>query len=177
MPKRDPVNFHLDQQNAVSDDCNHARELFNKSRYGALKENKLVISLLEALYLLSKEKIVVLDKRGKEIDFETLFRKAKKYEPDIKIRYPVFKDLRERGYVVKTALKFGADFRVYDRGIKPGEDHARWVVYAVYESDKQTWFEFSSKSRVAHSTRKNLLIGVVDAEEDVTYYEVSWVRP
>jgi len=37
--------------------------------------------------------------------------------------------------------------------------------------------DFSAKNRVAHSTKKNLLIGIVDEENDVTYYEISWVKP
>jgi tRNA-intron endonuclease len=85
--------------------------------------------------------------------------------------------LRKIGYVVKTALKFGADFRVYDKGVKPGEDHAKWIVYPVKESDFITWYEFSAKNRVAHSTKKKLLIGVVDGESDVTYYEIAWRKP
>jgi tRNA-intron endonuclease len=89
----------------------------------------------------------------------------------------VFKDLRNRGYIVKTALKFGADFRVYDRGVKPGEDHARWIIYPVHEASGLTWYEFAAKNRVAHSTKKRLMMGIVDDEGDVTYYEIRWVRP
>ena len=85
--------------------------------------------------------------------------------------------MRRRGYIVKTALKFGADFRVYDRGVKPGEDHAKWVVFPVSEGDGLTWFEFSAKNRVAHSTKKKLLMGIADAEGEITYYEVGWIRP
>ncbi|HLC72503.1 MAG TPA: tRNA-intron lyase, partial [Candidatus Nanoarchaeia archaeon] len=93
------------------------------------------------------------------------------------IRYAVFRDMRSRGYIVKTALKFGADFRVYDRGIKPGDDHAKWILYPVHEGETLTWYDFSAKSRVAHSTRKSLLIGVVDDEGDVTYWQAMWTRP
>ena len=89
----------------------------------------------------------------------------------------MFKDIRNRGYIVKTALKFGAEFRVYDRGVKPGEDHARWIVYPVKESSTLTWHDFSAKNRVAHSTKKRLMICIVDEENDVTYYEVKWLRP
>jgi tRNA-intron endonuclease len=78
---------------------------------------------------------------------------------------------------VKTALKFGADFRVYERGIKPGQDHAKWILYPVNEGGTLTWHDFSAKNRVAHSTRKKLLIGAVDTEGDVTYWQVNWVRP
>ena len=87
------------------------------------------------------------------------------------------RDRGSRGYIVKTALKFGADFRVYDRGVKPGEDHARWVVYPVHEGSVLTWYEFAAKNRVAHSTKKRLMLGIVDDEGDVTYYEVRWMRP
>ena len=85
--------------------------------------------------------------------------------------------MRSRGYIVKTALKFGADFRVYDKGIKPGEDHAKWVVFPVHESNTLTWHDFSAKNRVSHSTRKKLLMAIVDNEDDVTYYEIAWKKP
>ena len=45
------------------------------------------------------------------------------------------------------------------------------------ENDTETWREFSAKMRVAHSTRKALLIGCVDAEGDTTYWEVRWRKP
>ena len=104
-------------------------------------------------------------------------KKAQRKDKRFWIRYAVFKDLRERGYIIKTALKFGADFRVYPRGVKPGEDHAKWIVYPVHESEAMTWYEFSAKNRVAHSTKKNLMMGVVDDEGDVSYWEVGWVKP
>ena len=102
---------------------------------------------------------------------------ASKLEKDFWVRYIVFRDMRNRGYLVKTALKFGADFRVYDRGIKPGDDHAKWILFPVSESKGFTWYTFSAMNRVAHSTRKNLLVGIVDSENDVTYYEISWTKP
>jgi tRNA-intron endonuclease len=129
MPKKLSVKCFFREKSVVSEDSNPARELYNKSRYGVMKSGKVTLSLLEAVYLVEKEKIIVHDGRNKEMSFETLMRRSKKEEPNINVRYPVFRDLRDRGYIVKTALKFGADFRVYDRGVKPGEDHARWVVF------------------------------------------------
>jgi len=155
-----------------------ARDLYNTSRYGALLDDgRVQLSLLEAVYLLSKKKIQLKDKKGRSLNGDMLVKAAKKIEPNFFTRYAVFKDIRNRGYVIKTALKFGADFRVYDRGVKPGEDHAKWVVFPVHEASTLTWHEFSAKNRVAHSTRKKLLIGIVDDEGDVTYYEIRWMRP
>lgn len=158
-----------------SDDAN---ELYNHARYGILLEDgKLQLSLLEALYLLEKGRVNILTSAKRKLSFENFLKRAKKLEPTFWIRYVVFKDMRNRGYIVKTALKFGADFRIYDRGIKPGEDHARWVVYPVHEGSTLTWYDFAAKNRVAHSTKKRLLMAVVDDENDVTYYEVRWMRP
>ena len=85
--------------------------------------------------------------------------------------------MRTRGYVIKTALKYGADFRVYDRGARPGEEHARWILHAVSEQESFDWKKFASMNRVAHSVRKRLMLGILDAEGDVTYYEIRWMRP
>jgi tRNA splicing endonuclease len=55
--------------------------------------------------------------------------------------------------------------------------HARWILYTVRESDISNWHDFAAKNRVAHSTKKALLIAVVDDESDVSYYECLWLRP
>lgn len=166
------------QERVVTESSPHAVELYNSSAYGTeLSEGKLQLSLVEGLYLMEKKRIAIYDGRNKLLDFESYVRRAGRVEPKFWTKYAVYKDMRNRGYIVKTALKFGADFRVYDRGIKPGEDHARWIVYPVYEGEKYTWFDFAAKNRVAHSTKKRLMMGVVDDENDVTYWEIKWVRP
>ena len=105
-----------------------------------------------------------------------MFKKAILFDKKIILKYPVFRDLRKKGYLVKTALKYGADFRVYEKGKKISEEHSKWVVFAEHESKKTSWHEFSAKNRVAHSTKKNLLIAIIDDEGDITYYEVRWVK-
>ena len=180
MPKKkiELIKATFTKDRVLTEDSNNARNLYNTSRFGTILSNKKVqLSLSEALYLQEKDRLEILDGRNKKITSDKFIKKASKIEPSFWIKYNVFKDLRNRGYIVKTALKFGADFRVYDRGIKPGEDHAKWIVYPVHESDVLTWYDFSAKMRVAHSTRKKLLIGCVDDEGDVTYYTVEWVRP
>ncbi len=162
----------------VTENTDVARELFNQSRYGEIQQDgKIQLSLVEAAFLQEKEKLDIFDGKTKRISKEDLIKKAAKQDPNFLVRFSVFKDLRNRGYIVKTALKFGADFRVYDRGIKPGEDHAKWVVYPVKEDSYLTWYEFAAKNRVAHSTKKRLLLAVVDDEGDVSYWECRWIRP
>jgi len=161
----------------MAGESDYAKELYEKSRFGEFKSKKYYYSLFEALYLVEEEKMDVLDDKGKIVSFDNIIKRAKKLEPNFWVKYCAYKEMRKRGYIVKTALKFGADFRIYDRGIKPGEDHAKWILYPVHERHVFTWYDFSAKNRVAHSTKKRLLLGVVDDEGDVTFYEVNWTRP
>ena len=175
---KEPVKAYFSKERVLTESSDNARELYNQSRYGSLLEDgRVQLSLIEALYLLDKKKLIAFDSKDKEINFDTLLKKSQKEEPNFWVRYCVYKDIRNRGYIIKTALKFGADFRIYDRGVKPGEDHAKWVVFPVYEGTTLTWHDFAAKNRVAHSTKKRLLIGILDAENDVTYYEIKWLRP
>jgi len=176
--KRVVVKAMMAGERVITEASDEARELYNQSRFGSLPESgKIELSLLEGFYLMEKGKLDVKSEAGRKVSYDFFLRKARKTEPNFWIRYCVFKDMRNRGYIIKTALKFGADFRVYDRGIKPVEDHARWIVYPVHEASMFSWHDFSAKNRVAHSTKKRLLIGVVDEEGDVTYYEIKWTRP
>lgn len=172
------VKALLAGERVVTESSDEAREFYNQSRFGSLAENgKVELSLIEGFYLMEKGRLAMKNETGKKLTLELYLQKAQKVEPNFWIRYCVYKDIRNRGYIIKTALKFGADFRIYDRGVKPGEDHARWIVYPVHEGETLTWYEFAAKNRVAHSTKKRLLIGIVDDEGDVTYYEIRWMRP
>ena len=125
------------------------------------------------IYLVSKNKIKILHNK-KTLSFEEALSKFQRKNKNFYQKYLVFENLREKGYVVKDALKFGAEFRVYE---KSKTKHAKWIVFVQKESDKINWTEFSSKNRVAHSTKKNLLLAVVGMEGTIVYYEVNWIKP
>jgi len=162
------TKIHSNQTSAFS--------LFEKSRFGEKKSSKVEYSPIETLFLAQEKKLQVVSNK-KVLTEDQLLSKLKRKDKTLETKLPVFSHLRKKGYIVKTALKFGADFRVYKKGIKPGQDHALWLVFAVRESEKISWQEFSSKNRVAHSTRKKLLLGIVDDEDSVTFYEIAWMKP
>ncbi len=170
------IRASFSRESVIAEDKKKAASLYDASRFGEIVGKEYHYSLVEACYLLEKGKMNVYDKKDR-MNVQRFINKARKVEPNFWVRYCVFKDIRDRGYIIKTALKFGADFRVYDRGIKPGEDHAKWIVFPVHEGETFTGFDFAAKNRVAHSTKKKLLLAIVDAESDVTYYETSWIRP
>jgi tRNA-intron endonuclease, archaea type len=160
----------------VMSNSSSAFQMHESGRFGEKVEGKIQYSLTEAYYLMGKGRIAVFQ-GSKKVSSQKFMEIASERESNFFAKCKVFNDLRDRGYVVKTALKFGADFRVYEKGIKPGQDHAKWIVFPVPEASVMTWHDFAAKNRVAHSTKKNLLIGIVDDEGDVTFYEVKWMRP
>ncbi len=156
-----------------------ANQLYQRGAYGKpLSGGKLQLAPVEALYLLDGGKIRVLDRETtKAINFRKLSAKFAERDPDLMLKYLVYSDLRSRGYIVKTGLKFGAHFRVYDRGEKPGETHSKYIVHTLPEGCKLTPTEFARAVRLAHSVRKTILWAVVDDEGDVTYYALTRERP
>ena len=160
----------------IISNASKAVTLYEQSRIGGLENGKIFYSFIEAIYLVERGKLEVFSGK-KKLSHDSLIEKARAKDPNFFTKHSVFRDMRNRGYIVKTALKFGADFRVYEKGVKPGEEHAKWVLYPVSENSVLTWHDFAAKNRVAHSTNKNLLIGIVDDEGDVTYYEIKWLKP
>lgn len=167
------ATFSGDKITSVSPE---AFSLYEKSRLGEKKQNKIEYMPVEALYLFEENKLQIFS-NNKLLDEQQLLKKLRKLDKKIETRLVVFKDLRKKGYILKTALKFGAEFRVYEKGVHPGEDHARWLLYTTSSQDSINWHEFAAKNRIAHSTKKYLLIAIVDEEDDVSYYQISWLKP
>ncbi len=169
---------------------NSAISLYDESGYGKpLPEDKaerLELELVEAAYLLERGKIKVFVKKNekkKSIKFEEFFRISSERVNNFPIQYVVYRDLRERGYLVKTGFKFGTHFRVYDRGVKlkrgpkAPHEHTKWIVHAVAEESAFSLPELSRAVRLAHNIRATMLWAVVDKESDVTYYLVQRITP
>lgn len=154
----------------------YARDLCNRSCIGAMAEKGHVqYSPVEALYLAELDKLQFV-KQKKKISFKTVKHELIKKNPLIVDQLVVYKRLRQQGYIVKSGLKYGAQFRVYEKSVKPGQDHAKWIVEVIHEKDKLKLTDFSAKNRVAHSTKKKLILAIVDDDLDVTFFEINWLR-
>ena len=153
-----------------------ASRLFNKGYFGSFSDGRLELSLEEALYLKEKRGLKLLNEHGKALSAQGFMRIAERRQKRFSVRYRVFKDMRGEGYILKTAFKYGGDFRVYNKGDHPGKAHAMWILYAAGEHESMRFLSFAAMSRVVHSVKKKLLIGIVDDEGSVTYYEMRWMR-
>ncbi len=160
-------------------------ELYEKNGFGdPIESGGIEICPEEALYLIEKKRITVSAEGGKEeLDFDSLLDKFKALYIDIYIRYQVFRDLRDRGLVVRSGLKYGTHFRVYERGVRPKKgvrapwEHAKYLVHAISEGQTYTVPELARFVRLAHSVKKKLWLAIVDGEGDVTYYQIIRVTP
>jgi len=98
--------------------------LYDESGYGKpLPEetpDRVELDLVEAAYLVEKEKMKLFAKDGgkkRKVDFQEIIEFGAKNIGEFHSQFIVFRDLREKGYLVKTGYKFGAVFRVYERGV------------------------------------------------------------
>lgn len=167
-------------------DDEEAEKVHSELYYGKFLEDEgyLELSLVEALHLFDREELVIEDENGEELDRESIFHEFSERDNDFDHKYAVYGDLRERGYIVKTGFKFGAHFRVYDRGVNPykegpkeDREHTKWIVHAVPENFDQSYQDMSRAVRLAQNIRARMMWGVVDSERQVTYYEVERVTP
>ncbi|RLG86406.1 MAG: tRNA-intron lyase [Thermoprotei archaeon] len=170
---------------AVIFDKKAASYLFSRGFYGkpfGVRKPKpseelttpLELSLLEALYLCEKG-VLELIKNNKTMTCEELLTYACMLSPLFKEHYIVYKDLREKGYIVRSGMKFGADFAVYEKG--PGYEHAPYLVTVMKLTDNIDPIEIVSAGRVSHSVRKRLIIALVDpTNHTIRYIMFKWVK-
>ncbi|MBI2658059.1 hypothetical protein HYX08_05190, partial [Candidatus Woesearchaeota archaeon] len=87
---KEPVKAAFSRERVLTESSDNARELYNQSRYGnLLDDGRVQLSLIEALYLMEKKRLVVHDARNKPIDFESFLKKAKR-EPNFWVRFCVY---------------------------------------------------------------------------------------
>src|SRR3989338_1374771 len=90
------------------------QDFLTSKGFGERKE-QFSLSLNESLFLLEQKKIKIKDSKNKIVSFDSLLRQASKNKSFFD-SFIVFKDLKSKGFVVKTGLKFGFSFRVYPKG-------------------------------------------------------------
>jgi tRNA-intron endonuclease len=151
-----------------------SEELHKKEFFGKPFNKGLQLSLVEALYLLEKKVIEIHMRDDKKLTKNEFKKIIMKLQPDLKLRYVVFQDLKKRGLIVKTGFKFGTHFRVYTK--KPEETHAEFLVHVVDKSFKGIWADISRAVRLAHSVNKEIVFAKVDSGK-IDYIKFGRLRP
>ena len=164
------------QDRVIVNDPAEGSALYNRGFFGTPQPGGgLAMNLLEAVYLVEAGRLEVR-RRGKAVGARELFRAASASMDAFEILYLVYRDLRQRGYVVE-ARGGPVDFQVYPRGGAPKKTPSKYWVRALSERAVFDLAELLERAEGAAAVRKTLLLGLVDEESDLTYYSVREAQP
>ena len=134
--------------------------------FGTLRGKRVYFSVLEAIYLADKKRTKVLDDvTGDEIRFADLVRKLSQGKPEVWMKYLVYRDLRDRGYIVREERS--VDFEIYGKGA------VRRLVSIVYEGREASIERLQRLLKMAVTEKKELLLAVIDRRTDIVYYTLG----
>ncbi|ABU81304.1 tRNA-intron lyase [Ignicoccus hospitalis] len=134
----------------------------------------LALSPLEALYLLETGVIEIRDITTDKSYSPEELKEIWKFMEGLEEKYLVYKELRNKGFVVRSGLKYGSDFVVYEFG--PGIDHAPYVVDVLEKGTSLDPSEIVKGGRVAHGVRKRYIMAIVE-NGSINYVMLKWYLP
>jgi len=146
----------------------HLKELRERG-FGRLKGDKIFLSAYETFYLVEKGRIrVVTQRRREELSLRDLVKKLSVGKPEVWIKYLVYRDLRDRGYIVREASS--VDFEVHGKG------PLRRLVSIIFEGREASLEKLNQLLRYATRERKELVLAVIDRRTDIVYYTLSSLK-
>ncbi len=145
-----------------------AQTLYEQNGYGRKeKDGSLRLDTKEALYLIARGKLEIPG-----YTFDSLLTECAKV-PGFLRNFIVYRDIRERGYVITTGPQ---DFRIFPRGQRPGKGNSRYLMRVLSERDIIDFASVIADAKAAANMRKLFVIAVLDDEHELTYYEVRLTR-
>ncbi len=178
------IRAELIQDTIIVWDVEDGRRLYREGFYGkplgipkpkaADFDAPLILDIIEAVYLVEKNKLEIL-KDDRRIGFDELLTYAEKNYERFRERYLVYRDLRDRGFIVTPGIKFGSDFAVYKIG--PGLEHAPFIVQVKDFEDKISALDVIRSGRLATTVKKHFTIAVPELRtKRVLYILFEWWR-
>ncbi len=181
--KVEKVQFEglIDREKVIITDEDCIEEFYRKAYIGTLEKNVegreiLVFGPLEVLLLCERNRILLYkdnDRNSDLYDFEGLLTYFSQFDDKLWRKYVIYMDLRKRGYIVRTGYGEGIDFLVYKRGADFEKDSAKFLIYPVFEGTPIDLRDLDKMSRVAMSSRKDLIVATVDRLSKPIYYSVK----
>jgi tRNA-intron endonuclease len=131
----------------------------------------LILDLIEGFYLLQKSKIKIY-KDKKSVTEEEMLEICRKEHHNFDKKYTVYRNFRDKGYIVNPGIKFGCDFAVYQKG--PGIDHAPYLVQVYNRNEPISSTDIVLAGRLATTVRKQFILAIPHGNDDVDYLALDW---
>jgi tRNA-intron endonuclease len=151
-------------------DHDQIHRLEQKGSYGQHVDEGLELSLHEAAYLLEADRLDVHED-GTEVSIERLLARGARGHDRFETQYHVYREYRSRGFVTRSrddALLDG-----WKRGAAPPDANPSTLIAPRSEAALAAPSALDGLLGTAKSLGRRLLLGVVDEESDVTYYELE----
>jgi tRNA-intron endonuclease, archaea type len=136
--------------------------------FGNLRGKRLILTPHEAFYLLEKGRMTVQGRNKANVTFEELVKSVSTKEPTVWVKYLVYRDLRDRGYIVRECPLF--NFEIHGKG------PMRRYVYIVYEGGEADLKTLRKLLKRASRDKKDLILSVVDRRTDIVYYSLDFLK-
>ena len=135
--------------------------------FGTLTEGRITLNPYETFYLVEKKRVRVVDeKTGKAKTLHELVTRMSVGKPAIWTKYLVYRDLRDRGYLVREG-ESDYDFETFGKGAM------RRLVAIVFEGGESTLERLARLSAKANNDSKDLVLAVIDRRTDIVYYTLN----
>ena len=131
----------------------------------------LILDLIEGYYLMKKSKIQIF-KNKKKITPNAMLKICKTHHHNFDKKFQVYKNFRDKGYIVNPGIKFGCDFAVYQKG--PGIDHAPFLVQVYNRNENMSSTDVVLAGRLATSVKKQFILAIPYGKERVDYLALDW---
>ena len=131
----------------------------------------LILDLIEGLYLLENKKISIYREK-KKINLNSMNEICKKEYHDFEKKYLVYKNFRDKGFIINPGIKFGCDFAVYEKG--PGIDHAPFLIQVYNRKDPITSTSIVLAGRLATTVRKQFILAIPKGKDKVDFLALDW---
>ena len=131
----------------------------------------LILDLIEGYYLLEKKKITI-KKLKQKIKTDEMIEICKQEVHDFEKKYIVYKNFRDKGYIINPGIKFGCDFAVYEKG--PGIDHAPFLIQVYNRNEPITSTGIVLAGRLATTVRKQFILAIPKGKEKVDFLALDW---
>ncbi|MCW4010694.1 MAG: tRNA-intron lyase [Candidatus Bathyarchaeota archaeon] len=140
--------------------------------YGAAEKTALTLAFYEALFLMDKQNLSVKDKKGSQVDFESLLHTYEAADENAWMHYIIYRDLRSRGYVVREGFGTAIDFRIYERGTY-GKETATALIVSTQEGKPMPMEDLAKALSQTQSLKKELVLAVMNRRGEIVYYSVA----
>ena len=138
--------------------------------YGRRLGTTLALTPSEALYLVERERLSVIDETKKKIlSFQEILDRELEKNMLLWTTYIIYRDIRGRGFVAKTSADQPSTFLVYERGTYSKKPPC-YEIHTIYEGMNETIGDLEVALKQSSESSRTLKLAVIDRRGEIVYY-------